>query len=169
MSTETIAPIVTALTTRLFEAEERRLGAIISSLNKRNKGMAEVKLDGFLYLGIFYLPKDATLRSVGPVAKTALCGSLYGEMESFLQDKKQVLDEQKLIKQILFTLLRPCRNNQNFRDALPECLVNCLPDLARLLRQEETAWTIRDNPRALRQYEKFLPRMELYSAAKLLY
>lgn len=169
MPTEAIYTIVLRISSGLFEAEYRRLDAVISSLNQRNKRLYDAKVDGFLYAGQFYLPRDATLRTVGAVAKTPLHGSVENEMIAFLADREIVTTDQGFIRQTLHALLRLCRTDQQARDALPECLVSCYPSFARLPRYDEVAHSIRDNPRALRQFEKFLPKMELYSALKLLY
>jgi hypothetical protein len=165
----TIAVIITTLTAKLFEAEERRLASAIVSLNQRNKRLFDRKVDGFLHSGIFYLPKDASLLGGPGQTKTPLHLSLHGEMETFLKDRKAVGDEHKLISQVLFTVLVPCRSAQHIRNALPECLVGYLPNIAVLSRTDEAAYTIQDKPRALRQYEKALPKMEVYSATQYLY
>jgi len=78
--------------------------------------------------------------------------------------------EKQLIKQSLSHLLIPCRSEQDIRDALPDCLSALMPrSIQALPRTNEEAWTIRNDERALRQYRKALPRIEFYSAARLIY
>lgn len=162
--------LVKALTDTLFKAEERRLDRAILALNQENKRLQGAQIDGFLHAGQFFLPKGVSLTLAGPgQAKTALHKDLIGEMLHHLKDRSTVQEEREFISQTLYKLLNPCRTQQDIRDALPECLVNCIPELARLPRQREAAFTIKDDPRALRQYEKILPKMEIYSAARLLY
>ena len=166
--TDNISPLIKTLTDNLFEAEDRRLMRDLSILNQKNKRLSDVKVDGFLYNGEYFLPKDAALRAIGS-GTPALHIILQGDMEYFLADRKTVREEQKFIKQILYTLLSSCKSQQDIRDTLPEFLVGSFPSLSRLPRIEQVAFTIRDNPRAIRQFDKYLPKMEIYSAAKLLY
>ena len=162
--------IINTLTTRLFVAEDRRLAAILSKLNQRNKPLNDTKLDGFLHAGQFYMPKDASFISGQLAYRTPLHLSLHGDMECFLADRKCVEDEKKLISQVLFTLLVNCVSPQEVRDTLPECLIAHLSnDIAHLERTDEPSYTIKYNPRALRQYAKALPKIEFYSATPLLY
>lgn len=165
-----VYPIVAALVAKLFEAEGRRLNGRIVDLNQKNKRLKDVRVDGFLHGGVFYLPRDVSTTVLGPgQAKVTLHRDLEGEFLDFLADQQQVYDERRLVQQTLFSLLNPCRTDQEMRDALPECLVGLVPHLAPLPRSNEPAHTLQDNPRALRQYEKTLPKMELYSAVRLLY
>ena len=158
------------ITDRLFVAEGRRLNGYLIELNTKNKQLKDTLIDGFIYGGKYYQPREVTLwvAAFGQ-ARTPLHRSLQGEMENYLTDKKSVDDERKLITQTLYTLLAPCRTNQQIRDALPECLLDCFEGVSNLPRSQEVGFTLRDNPRALRQFEKILPRIEIYSVARLLY
>jgi hypothetical protein len=162
--------LITALTGQLFEAEDRRLNGVIVRLNQENKQLTGSRIDGFLYLGQLYMPTGVnTTVADRHQAKTALHKSLIEPMERHLKDRKAVADERRIISQMLLTLLSPCRTAQDIRDTLPECLVNCVSGLVSQPRTREAAYTIQDNPRAMRQYEKLLPKMEVYSAARFLY
>jgi hypothetical protein len=164
-----VTSIIDPLTAKLFAAEERRMGNLVSKLNTRNKHLSDTKVDGFIHRGLYYIPKDAVSIRGAKQSKTALHLSLIGEMESFLKERKRVEDDRKLISQVLFLLLSPCTSLQDIRNALPECLVGCVPDLVRLNRTDDAAYTIRDNPRALRQYETALLKIEIFVATQLLY
>lgn len=162
--------ITSALLETLFEAEDRRLNKILIQLNQDNKKLRDSKVDGFLYLGLPYLPKGISTVITGRTqCKQALHAGLVEAMERYLEDRLVVKEDRGFIQQTLFQMTRPCKSVQDLRDTLPECLVNLRQDLARYPRTRNVAWTIQDNPRALRQYEKILPRIEFYSATRLIY
>lgn len=166
-----VHPIIAAISAKLFEAEERRLNGVIIELNRRNKRAHEksITVDGFLHQGRYYLPRNVSVTVAGKgESKTPLHLSLYDDMERHLEDRRLVEEERKFISQVLYRLLRDCKTQQEIRDALPECLTN-LAGLTHLNRQQEPAWTLREDPRALRQYEEILPKMEVYCAARLIY
>jgi hypothetical protein len=160
---------INIILTKLFAAEERRLSGIISRLNTKNKQFRETKVDGFIHAGLYYVPKDAISIRGPRQTKTALHLSLIGEMESFLGEANRVKSERKLISQALFNLLSPCTSLQDVRNALPECLVSCVPDISKLNRTDIEAYTIQDKPRELRQYKTALLQIEVYVATQLLY
>ena len=155
---------------KLFEAEERRLNERIIQLNKENKALQGSQLDGFLYGAGYYIPRETIHQAqIGHSTKVALHERLVPAMEAHLKDRSMVLDEMRVIRQTLFKLISTCQTWIDVRNALPECVVTCIPELARIKRTEPPAQTIQDNPRTLRQYLKVLPTMEVYSAARLLY
>jgi hypothetical protein len=161
---------IQTLVAKLFEAEKRRLNQIIVTLNQQNKLLKEAQADGFMFGGQFYLPTTGSLMVAGPgQAKTFLHKNLHEPMDLYLKDHKLTKDDEFYISQTLVKLLIPCRSLQDIRDALPECLVACLPELAKLSRRNEPGFTIQEDERALRQYEKILPKMQVYSAARMLY
>lgn len=165
-----INSLVRKLTASLFVAEERRLNGKIVELNTRNKQVRKLQVDGFLFSGQFYLPTGVSTVRFGPgQAKAPLHDSLVDSMEEYLADQKSIRTDQNLIRQTLFQVLSNCRTDQDFRNALPECLVEHIEGLNRLSRTEEPGYTVRSNPRALRQFQKALPKIELYAATRLIY
>lgn len=162
--------VIHAIVNKLFEAEERRLNAEIIRLNQQNKRLSETKVDGFLYDGQLYMPKlgSITILSANQT-KVPLHNRLQGDMGKFVQDHKKVKDDRAIIIQTLFILLSPCVSKQDIRDALPECIVDCAEELQGLSRTREATWSIQNNPRAIRQYHKLLPKLEVYVAARLIY
>lgn len=149
----------------LFTAEHRRLTAFIDDLCRENQEAHGESLDGFHYLGRFYRRQGLN----GQLKRKVLHFSLFPKMDAHLEDEAAIKSDELLIRQTLFQLLDPCRSEQEIRDALPNCLTDTLGESARLPRMSEAAFTIRDNPRAVKQYERVLPKLELYSAARLLY
>jgi hypothetical protein len=149
----------------LFAAEHRRLAHAVDDLCKANNEAYGEHFDGFHYQGQFYRPQGLK----GQLKRKVLHLSLHPRMDLHLQDEASVKLDEQMIRQTLFQLLDPCRSEQDMRDALPNCLTDTLGESAKLLRQNDEAFTIRDNERAMKQYKRVLPKLELYSAARLLY
>lgn len=162
--------LIDALVKKLFEAERRRLASIITALNSRNKTLKGMTTDGFLFGGTYFLPSNVSKVVVGAgQAKPSLHFSLVPEMNAWVHDAKFVNDDQDLIRQMLFRLLKSCRNLGEVRNALPECLVGLSDVLKQYPRADEEGFTLRGDERAERQFKKLLPKMEIYSAARLMY
>lgn len=152
----------------LFAAEARRFQGWIDKLIKQNQEAYGVKeMPGFLYGGIFY--RASWLGPGDWPGKKSLHHSLYPEMEALLKDREGVYRDRDFIRQTLVKLLQNCHDSEEIRNALPEGLVAMMPSLSCIKRTAEPAYTIRGDARAMRQYEKMLPKIELYSAARLIY
>jgi hypothetical protein len=162
--------LLDAIVDQLFAADNRRLQAWVDKLCQKNQEVRRTPVVGFLYGGVYYRPSNV----LGLVHdKRALDPSLYDDVDTFLKDKSTIDADKHSVRQALFSILDPCKDLQDIRDTLPEFLVDCAaqyaPHLRSLTRSEETAFTIRDNPRALRQFNKALPKLETYAAARLIY
>ena len=163
-------PLIDHLVPKMLGPDRRRLAGMLTELNKKNRRLQDAKVDGFIHMGQWYLPRTESVTIAhNSLPKTTLHRSLYAEMDAYLAEEQALGGEIRQMSQMLFLLLDPCQNQQDIRDALPECLVNQITGLNDMPRQREAAWTIQDNPRAMRQYEKILPIMEVYSTAGLLY
>ena len=149
----------------LFTAEHRRLQATIDKLLVDNKEAYDEPLDGFHYQGVFYRPEGLK----GNLRRKVLHQSLHSRMDMHLKDEAAIKLDEQLIRQTLFQLLDPCQSEQDMRDTLPNCLTDTLGPRGNTPREREPAFTIKNNPRAMKQYNKILPKLELYSAARLLY
>jgi hypothetical protein len=162
--------LIDGLVEKLFEAERRRLAGEINELNSRNKKLKNSTIDGFMYGGDFYAPFGVAMTVVGKgQAKQTLHFQLNNEMDAWVREQKSINDDQTLIKQMLFCLLKPCQSERDIRNALPECLVSLVQGLNQHPRADEAGYTLRGDERGLRQFNKLLPKMELYSATRLLY
>ena len=92
------------------------------------------------------------------------------EASEFLSDVKKVELDKEQIKQVLFKLLYQANTLQEIRDSLPECLVPLVPEIAKLSRQtDDPTWFIRNDERALKQYKKMLPKIEMYAVSRMIY
>jgi hypothetical protein len=159
--------IVKLLKERLFSREQKRIQDWIDRLAKQNQQILQLSEPlGFLYNGAYFKPSWLGL---GNWPKKPLHESLHGEMEDFLRDLGTLNDDSSFISQSIFMLISSCVSTQDARDALPDCLVQLVPDWKALPRTREAGYTIKANRRAWRDYQRVLPRMEVYSVAQLIY
>lgn len=152
----------------LFGPDHRRLTAWIDRLCEKNSEIVGKDVHGFIYAGIFYRPSNV----IGRITQhQVLHSSLDPDMQDFLLSKKVVDIEKTKLRQVLFMLLEPCNNQLDIRDTLPECVIDCIPDLRKFFpnRTRDPAFTIAHNPRAMRLFNKLLPKMEEYSVARMIF
>ncbi len=150
----------------LFANDERRLTGWVDKLITRHNEHLSIASHAFIYDGVIHRQSNVVGRIEGP---KMLAIGLQPEMDALLRDKAIIDDDRAYIRQTLCALLEPCTHPYDVRDALPECLVSCVPSLSSYHRNREPAYTIQDNPRALRQYARILPKMEAYAAARLIF
>jgi len=162
--------LVAELMEKLFEAEKRRLANVITELNRSNKLAKSLQMDGFLFGGQLYMPTGVSTTVAGPgQAKATLHFGLNDQMETWLRDQKVIRDDQDLIRQMLFRLLKSCNSEREIRSALPECLISLVQGLGKEPRADREGYTLDGDERATRQFLKLLPKMEFYSVTRLLY
>lgn len=155
----------------LFVAEERRLGKVIDSLDRQNRELQPAANFGFRYEGEAYVPAGAP-KSRSPRPNLHL--SLEPQILAFQRDQARCREDRKLIGQMLFTLLHQCNDDQERRDALPDCLVQFAPaEIKKLPRRfEHEAMLTRVLNLAAhhrRQYAEILPRIQMYTAGQFIY
>lgn len=151
----------------LFAPDDRHFASWIDKIAKKNQEILGPQTHGYLYMGVFYKPSDYPYRGK-PKEVKVLHPSLSSQMDDWLKAKAAVEHEKALIRQTLSLVLEPCQTIQDIRDSLPECLIETIPELTRMERQREPAFTLSNNVRAMRQYEKILPKMEEYAAARFI-
>lgn len=164
---DNVNKLIATLLNELLEADEKRLQKRIDEIIDMNKEGSKDHLApmGFVYEGIHYKKEGQPYNTAYPT----LSFHLTDEMEDFKKDKDRVdLDRQK-IKQILFKLLIDCKDSQDVRDVLPECLMQYLPGFASKQRTRDAGYILERDPRAYAQYKHVLVKIEMYSVAKLLY
>lgn len=158
---------IQALSHTLFQAEDRRNTRSVDELFQSNRRIIPNHGDGFTFSGEVFRPSHAPTR--GKLFYTPLHPSLTGDVLAFLADRDSVRQERKLMEQIFFKLLVPCMTSQDCRDALPDCLQDVLPSIQLLSRTRPEAYTLTGDERAIRQYEQIFPRIQFYSAVRLIY
>lgn len=165
--TSSMFKVIQHLNSNLFVAEKRRLDKNIAKLIGQNNEAAGQQLAGFLYLGEYYTAQG--FQTSPGVPKKRIADHLESQMEWHIKDAETVANDEQMISQIIYKLLDPCESLQAMRDTLPECLSTMIPALNGLSRQDEMGCSIRNDERATRQFLELLPKIEMYSAARLLY
>lgn len=149
----------------LFAADSRRLTAWIDRLCDRNQEVTRRPTQGFLYGGELY--RRSTI--VGDIAeRRCIDPVLFVEIDEYLADKKKLERDKQQIRQGMMMVMEPCKTLEEIRDALPECLVDCIPELKAIERDKPAAYTLQDE-RSIRQFNKILPLMQIYSTARLVF
>jgi hypothetical protein len=147
----------------IFSDYERRVKAIDAIIMKNCELQGRTEM-AFAHMGKVYHYSDRPRRYR---SYPMLDPSLHDEMEQWLYDETMVERDRVYLKQGLFPLLEDCMSHQDFRDALPECLVTLIPDYAGLPRTREPGYTIMNKPAALKRYAKMLPKIEAYTISKM--
>lgn len=159
--------LMLALKNKIFEAEERRLDKERDSFARENATLNPDAADGFLFGGIYFSTLDPSIRSKGKKGK--LDPSLVPALEAHMKDRKQIEFDKVRVNQALSIVLKDCRSAQDIRDALPNCLTEVFDQTRHLPRMNEEAFTLRDNPRGFKQFQKLKELIEFYMIARMLY
>jgi len=165
---------IDAIIKRLFSAEDRRLDGVVEELNRKNSALKGKQLFGFMHMGQRYVPscykaqQIALARSRQPLP--TLSFELQAEARNLVSDFNKIDLDKSQIQQLLFKLLYQANTLQQIRDALPECLSPLVPEVSKLRRQtDDPTWFIRNDARALKQYKKLLPKIEMYAMSRMIY
>lgn len=162
--------VLNALMAKMFEPEERRLQTALDRIAEQNQeaqaGVIAAAF-GFTFNGERYLHSR---HSSYPALLATLDFSLNDPMDKWLKDKAATKQDQELIQQTLFKCVFNWRDGQDFRNRMPDSVVPLLGDglqqLPRTVPFEE-ATCLKDRDR--RQFEKILPKIELYTAVRMIY
>lgn len=165
LQNRSVYPMLQSILQKLFKAEYRRLAQVIIDLIKKNEEITG-PADGFTYAGNYYA-KQGLPR--GKRNYKFLDYSLHSEMDRYLKASKDIVEDQRQISQILMRILAHVFSEQEVRDALPECIIDTVPEVTHLKRTMTEAYTIKNDERAWRQYQKILPRIQFYSVTRLMY
>lgn len=184
MSYSSPRQLIDAILSTLLTNEENRLTRWLDEIVQSNSEAYHEIRHGFLYEGDAYRPSDfvgakaiqmrmpfGRIKQVLPqtVPLRIIHPDLEPTIQAYRKDRAMIDDDRQLMSQTLFRLIDPCSTQQDIRDALPDCLTDTLGSAAKLPRRNEPAFTIADDPRAMKQYLKALPKLQSYSAARLLF
>jgi hypothetical protein len=156
------------IVSELLSAEDRRLKQTILRLEGANSAVLNRTTDGFLLQGVYYRPDG---RSGPPkTVKFPLAFELWDQGIAFLKDEAIVKHQTQLIRQALVNCLEPAYGTQDYRDALPECVISLMPmNLAGLSRTRPAGFTIAHDPIKSKQFDEAVPLMEVFSVGRMLY
>lgn len=161
---------------RLFEPEQRRVDRMVEQLTERNSAIKRVHTMGFMHLGVIYVAKQheqmykMTATNLKGSVTPPLAFELLSDVSKFIADLNKLELDKAQIKQVLFKLVSNTNTKQELRDSLPECIIAFMPELKDLNRQMEDCTTfIRSDWRGVRDYERMLPKIEMYAVSRLIY
>lgn len=157
---------------RLFEADTRRLGTMITNLNENNCRLKGQVVFGFMHKGHRFIdPRfSSQAKALAKEKMPTLSLQLHGEVVQFDRDREKIEFDKNRIRQALMPLLQGRLTLQEVRDALPDCVVSMIPILKPLPRTlPDNTSLIAHDLTAMKAYEKTLPLMQAYSVAALIY
>lgn len=162
--------LIKKLIQEIFSAEDKQHIKKLDEILDANNITIQQQTFGFNHLGINY-GRGGTI-PLGKWSMPALTLPLVPTMNEALRFRKTIEFDQQIINQTLIKLIQPCAPGdvQAIRDTLPECVVQLDDWLGQGRdRTRPPAWTIENNPRDMRLYQKSLPKIEGYCAMKYLY
>lgn len=163
-------PLVNDLVTAIFIGEARRISRIEHDLINENHKLGGSS-DWFQYQGTVI--HKAETKCVVQNQTNRLHTSLFPAMALHFKELNQIKLDKAWVRQALVLLLRNCNSIQDIVDALPNSLhptlVTVRPASKGFQRIKEETWSIKDNPRALSQYNKLREKMEFYNITTLVY
>ena len=151
----------------LFQGERRREEAEFDAILTINNEILKNNYIAVTYNGVCYAKPEYSY--IPCESRPAVAFYLYPRMDAYVEDLRLTRLDEDMFKQCIFKLTCLADTWQETRDALPECLVACSPQLSKLPRTKEAAYLIKDDPRAMKQYKALLVRMEMYYATRLMY
>lgn len=161
----------------LFEPETRRLDRLVSVINAKNAEYKGKACYGFMHMGEVYVPSEhvQSFRAVhgrrgASNTVPTLAIQLMDEARDFMSEVNKIKLDKDQIRQILFKLIYQANTLQELRDAIPDCVAALLPELKDKHRfMPEPTYLHPGDDRIAREYERMLPKMELYAMTRLLY
>lgn len=157
---------VAAFMDALFQSEANRIEQSIERLDRENRDIRGSAEWGFMWQGQRFVPKSSPYRVI---KVPALAFELRHSGNFLLKDIKQVDEDRQMISQVMHLLIIDCVTEQDYRDALPDSLVELSPKLQALSRTREAGYTISSNERSMRQFHKMLEKIDFYAATRLMY
>lgn len=152
----------------LFEGEHRRSRKELDSIIDDNNQDKKAFFFGFTFNGNPYL-KEVYPTIMVPDQRPSLAWQLCPRMDQYLSDASQIALDLKQIRQILTLLLQSITTWEDFRNALPECLVACSSILLKYSRTREAGFTLVNNKRQHKQFLSLITKMEMYFATRLMF
>ena len=162
------------ITARLFAAENRRVDAMIEKLNQKNSEIKKKVLYGFVHMGERYFSESSKAQVAAnrrqKITLPTLAFELLPEASAFISDINKLKLDRDQIKQVLFKLMYQANTIQELRDAVPEVIVPLIPEFTGISREIlDPTYLIKSDWRAVRDYEKVLPKIELYAMTGMIY
>lgn len=164
--------ILDTIVKELFGAEDRRIGNIVKSLCERNYSDTGSAKYGFMLMGQRVLSPEyaAHHKALATTLLPTLAIELREEGRNLLREKKIIEDDMTMIRQAMAHLVMQVNDGEEFRNGMPECILDLFPDPKRPPRKhEDFMYLIRSNKYAVADVERAMPKIEFYLAVRLMY
>jgi len=162
----TLYLLIDYIVTTLLKKDHARLDRILEGFLEQNHTLGGIK-EGFLLEGKFHtlLPP----RQQFAIEKRMLHPRLHGEVREYIAERRLIEVEGKTIQQGLSLLVKPCKTTQDLRDALPEDIVDLVPQFKSLSRQRPEAWCLEGSEFQKHQYSAVKDKLMFYITNQMLY
>lgn len=148
----------------IFSHEQERILEAKSSLVKEMKATGKVTGNATMYGGAAFNEKGITTQQRFPFPV-----AFSEQAEAIVADEKRLTQDRLVVNQILTLACMGCKTSEDFRDALPEILVDNLPNLRQLPRNRPEAFLLAGQEQKLEQYKKLRDILDFYMVSKLIY
>jgi len=162
----TVSEFITDLIEKLMRRSVSKNDEEIEKLH--DKQSALTGNTDFLVSGRFY--SQLTGAALAHARKVPAHPSIFQDAFDAHTEKLALERDELILKQGLKTLLAPCTDYQDLRDALPDTVMQFLPDIADFPRTRPEAYTLIDMPMKLHSYESTTLRViDHYLASRMLF
>ncbi len=162
--------IIDATTTAICKMEIERLNKNIIDLATKNNN---IKLEnmhlGFKVYNQVFLPIGASVPKSSKIKINTLAFELIKEGEILVIEFNKFKRHETIIKQFLSKLLILCNTNAEYRNTLPECVVQLFTQIYINIEKNPLLNMAPKDDRFQREYIKTLPLIEYYCGLHLLY
>jgi hypothetical protein len=162
----TLYHLIEYIITTLLKKDYTRLDLILEGFLEQNYMLGGIK-EGFLLEGKFHTLLPSKQQFV--IEKRMLHPRLHGEVREYLAERRLIEVEAKTIQQGLSLLVKPCKSTQDLRDALPEDIVDLVPQFRSMTRQRPEAWCLEGSEFQKHQYGTVKEKLMFYITNQMLY
>ena len=149
----------------IFKRENEYLHKEFIDIVKHNARLSDNSVMGFYYKGTSYTA--TSLKDVrGHIKPLHL--TLVDRFNIYLSDQKTMKADALKIRNGFSKFMRKCPTSQEFRDLLPESLIQSLDCLNSLKRQQPEAWMFKDGSPEKEEYEETVNLAIYYIGRRLL-
>lgn len=161
-----VAELVDPVCSALMNRETKRLQGVKENLIKDNSSLGGAP-EGFLYQGTIYS------NAKGPARRAAKLKPIHESLTNraedfqFLSNKLEI--DRQILRQSLSVVIPKCRTKQDVRDALPETLIEDIPDFRGMQREREEGFLLDENPLLKSQFERAVSIALYYRVNQLIF
>lgn len=155
---------VNRLVDNLFTKETARLTTTEEAILTENQNLTGSV--GFLFQGVRYGERDLVKRAV---SNLGIDPSLVPRMYAYAADRTQILQDMRKAKIALQMVCKGCMTLQDYRDALPNEMIEHVQGLKDYSRTRPEAYHLMSDPMKMQHYPKLREIIAIYTVSKLLY